>query len=647
MGNRAGKNKKAITTRTIFTALFHSFVKSFTEPLQGKARKRKISSRQPVGNISTEWKQVCVRCLFATALTVTSVVASKIQAQTTNSTQHYTIEIPADNVANALNRLADQTDTVMLFPYQDAKARQANPVVGRYTLMHALAILLKDSGLVGGFSENGAISISLRDDTHFKQGREESNDMNTTTKKTLLATVIGVFAAGSMGTASAQDQIGEGAKVQGVLDEIIVTATKRGTGTSIQDTAMAISALTGDNIEKRGLVGMDDYLRTLPGVDMQDRGAGQNNVIIRGVGSSPQLENSTVGIYFGETPVTDLSTFSFSGTSGNGDLKLVDIERIEVLRGPQGTLYGSGSIGGTVRVIPVSPNLEIFEGKIATRYSQTGEEGGDNTMVQGVINIPLIENELALRAVAYQFDNSGYIDNVAASQPNVEPGIAAAIAASGVARDQSEVGGDEYTGFRLAALWQPIDQLSVTLGHTKQEIEQDGFPEVNNHLVEPFQQIRLGVGPGGSRNEFLSNDLDITSLVFSYDLGWGSVTSSSSWIDYNAVSDNDVSAFFGGFLGPAYSVFNSEQEVFIEELRFSSQFDGPFQLLAGLYYEDRDSETSAIAFWSGDVTLSDPAEELFPLRQQVALEQRAVFAEFTYEVNEQLSATVGVRHFDY
>ena len=360
MGNRAGKNKKAITTRTIFTALFHSFVKSFTEPLQGKARKRKISSRQPVGNISTEWKQVCARCLFATALTVTSVVASKIQAQTTNPTQHYTIEIPADNVANALNRLADQTDTVMLFPYQDAKARQANPVVGRYTLMHALAILLKDSGLVGGFSENGAISISLRDDTHFKQGREESNDMNTTTKKTLLATVIGVFAAGSMGAASAQDQVSKGAMAQSGIDEIIVTANKR--ETSLQDTAMSLSVLSSDTIEKRGLVSMQDYLATVPGVSFTENDIQNHRIIIRGLAVANADLQSTSGAYLGEMPM---------GGSWKSavDISLVDIERIEVLKGPQGTLYGSSALGGTVRNIPVAPNLDALEGNINVNVS--------------------------------------------------------------------------------------------------------------------------------------------------------------------------------------------------------------------------------------------------------------------------------------
>ena len=110
----------------------------------------------------------------------------------------------------------------------------------------------------------------------------------------------------------------------------------------------------------------------------------------------------------GETPVTGLG--SAGGFAGSADLKLVDIERVEVLRGPQGTLYGDASMGGAVRIIPASPNLEQVEGKLSTSYSQTSDRGvGNNNSVQGVFNLPLVEHELAIRGVAYRYDNSGYI----------------------------------------------------------------------------------------------------------------------------------------------------------------------------------------------------------------------------------------------
>ena len=206
------------------------------------------------------------------------------------------------------------------------------------------------------------------------------------------------------------------------------------------------------------------------------------------------------------------------------------------------------------------------------------------------------------------------------------------------------MGGDEYTGYRLTALWEPLDQLSVTLGYMQQEIEQDGFPEVHLDLAESFQQTSIGTGPGGSRDEYLNNELDITNLVLEYDLGWGSITSSSSWVNNDSFGETDLS---GLFFAPYYGVYYIDQEAFIEELRFSSKFDGPFQILAGLYYEDSDKRSNGPWLWGGDVTVSDPTVPFLVVDERTSLEQTAVFAEFTYEFSDQLNATVGIRHFDY
>ena len=130
-------------------------------------------------------------------------------------------------------------------------------------------------------------------------------------------------------------QSGQDATNTIVLDEFVVTdtevtATKR--VTNLQDTAMSLAVVPGDLIEKRGLVSMEDYLRTTPGVAMQDRGAGQNAIVMRGIGADPQNDASSVGVYYGEIPITGAGGLR----GGNPDIKLVDIDRIEILRGPQG-----------------------------------------------------------------------------------------------------------------------------------------------------------------------------------------------------------------------------------------------------------------------------------------------------------------------
>ena len=388
---------------------------------------------------------------------------------------------------------------------------------------------------------------------------------------------------------------------------------------------------------------MDDYLRTLPGVNMQDRGAGQNSIVVRGIGSDPQLEDGNVGVYFGETPIAGLGTPSNTGGSGNADIKLVDIERIEILRGPQGTLYGSGSMGGTVRIIPNSPNLEKLEGKLATRFSQTGEDGGSNTMIQAVVNVPLIEEKLAFRGVAYRFDTSGYIENVAGSQPT--SGITNAVSLGGVARDRDDIGNDEYTGFRATALWQATEALDVSLSHSQQKIEQDGTPEVNLDLSDDYQQIRLNTGVAGSSEESLANEINITNLVINYDFGWGNITSSSSWLDYEASLHADLSHHPGFGNTPIYAGNDLDWSIFVEEARFTSQFEGSVQFLLGVYYEDKTRNFSGPWRWSGDPSL-DTGPALHFVAENT-LDQLAFFGELSYDLTERLKATLGVRHFDY
>jgi iron complex outermembrane recepter protein len=139
---------------------------------------------------------------------------------------------------------------------------------------------------------------------------------------------------------------------QSVLAEIVVTATKR--ETSLQLTPAAISVISADEIQQRGLVGMEDYLAGLPGVSYQDRGASANSITIRGIGLGSQLDsNSPVGSYFGEVPVTGLGSPLNGNQAGNADIKMVDIERVEVARGPQGTLWGSGSMGDWSESFPM------------------------------------------------------------------------------------------------------------------------------------------------------------------------------------------------------------------------------------------------------------------------------------------------------
>jgi outer membrane receptor protein involved in Fe transport len=558
------------------------------------------------------------------------------QAAPGNIRALYDFDIPVQSVRMALSAVARQTQFQLVFSSELVKPLQSHAVKGRMTIDQALAILLQDTSLSGRVTERGVIVVQAISALN-NNGREKV-EMNT--KKNILASTIAFF-VGAGGASQGYAAENTEAEVSWLLEEVVVTATKR--ETSLQDTAMSISAIGGETIDKRNLVGMEDYLPFIPGVSMQDRGTGQNDVVVRGIGSGDQREpNPATGVYFGETPVTGLSNPTNFQGAGSGDIKLVDIERVEVLKGPQGTLYGAGSMGGTVRIIPNKPNLSELGGKVAASFSQTGEEGGDNTMVQGVINLPLIEDQLAVRAVVYQFDNDGYIDNIAASYQTESALIAQRISEGGVAVDR-KAGGQESTGYRLSALWQPIEQFSATLSYINQEVDQEGLTSINLNLPGDYQEISMAIDSNG-RGEFQSNETDIINLVLEYDLGWGTLFSSTSNIEFEANSGFDGSLF--SFASePSSTLSVRDTDIFVQELRFVSALDGPIQVLLGYYYEDKEAHTVNAVDSRGLIFIPGAFRITFDGVEVV--EQQSLFGELSYDLTEQFTATLGFRSFDY
>jgi outer membrane receptor protein involved in Fe transport len=414
-----------------------------------------------------------------------------------------------------------------------------------------------------------------------------------------------------------------------IIEEVIVTARKRG-AQSLQDTSLSIAVVDSDQIDLRQLVGMDDYLRTIPGVNYVDT-------------ADPQFDRPAVSVYINDTPLTGLGNFGYSSP----DVKLVDVNRVEVVRGPQGTLYGDGSMGGTVRIIPQLPDVERFAGSINGSFSNTDGAGGDNHKLEGMINIPLAEHQFAIRAAVYRHDDSGYYRNIAASDP--QKSFFAGLF-GGIVEDRDDVGNYTYTGGRISALWLPSDNLSINFSFLTQEIEQDGRAFTDTAL-QPFEQ-KSYLQFGTREPENLSDDLDVTSLTIDYDFGALKLTSATSWADYSAVDDLDAGPFlisnFGADVPIFFTNFLDHLDSFTQEIRLSSSWDKPFQFLVGAYYHDRDWVDGQLLFWAGD-----PAMDIFGGASLVdttftkTLEQTAVFGEASYAFSEQWTGTLGMRYYDY
>jgi len=429
------------------------------------------------------------------------------------------------------------------------------------------------------------------------------------------------------------------------IEEVVVTATKR--AESIQDVPLSIAAVTAAEIDRRGLVSAEDYLRGIPGVNQTTDPAG-SSIIIRGIETSPSYQNfssgTTVATYFGETPTTNSG-----GLAANTgvDIKLVDIERVEVLRGPQGTAFGNSSLGGAVRIIPAAPKLSEFGGKLAAGYSSTAGYGGANDMVQGVINVPLINDKLAIRATAYRFEDSGIYRNNAATDPVIQA-AAAEYGAQAFANNEKDIGASKFTGGRIAALFQPTDELKLTATYLTQKTEINGNALANSGT---FDQAIFQVGPEhvvrGQRGAMSDTDIDLGNVTLEYNFGWASLVATYSHIESGALNTSSFSQSTP--LWPLSYKQDGTHKENSGEVRLTSQLDGPWNFLAGVYAEELDDTAFYDYRWQGTDPETNPFGGSFvgDYSDVRNLKQKAAFTEVSWNFLPKFTLTGGARFYDF
>lgn len=480
------------------------------------------------------------------------------------------------------------------------------------------------------------------------------------TQKALLATASAIILSGTItATAAAQNN--------DQYDEIIVTATKR--ASTIQDVPFSINAQTAEDIQRTGAQNLEDIARNVAGLTIQNLGPGQSQVSIRGVSSGQIVRDQPgvkeqVGIYLDES-VISLSLFT-------PDIDLFDLNRVETLRGPQGSLFGSGSVGGTIRYITNQPKLGVYEGvaEVNLNTVQDGEVGGH---VKGAINLPVGE-DLAVRAVGYFTSYAGFID---------------AVGLNGTRRQNVNDG--ERFGGRIAAKYAPNDQLSITPRVLYQEIDTGGFNRQDefNFLASPTNlgaPTNVGQLSGeqvldtlGERTQFLlleegfSDETLIADLLVEYSFGEVDFTSVSTYTDRSIEVNRDASALTSSvnvdlgfdpvsFLLPSNLVDATEFDSFTQEIRFASNTDSAFQWLIGGFYNTQDRDYSQRLPTPGFDVFADaalgagvsagaangfPSDSPFNSDIPFELEQFALFGEASYDVTERLNLAFGGRYYDF
>lgn len=440
------------------------------------------------------------------------------------------------------------------------------------------------------------------------------------------------------------------------LEEVLVTATKR--EASVQDLPFSINAQSERDIERSGAFTLEDLARNVAGLSIQNLGPGQSQVAIRGVSAGQVVRDQPgvkeqVGVYLDET-VISLSLFT-------PDLDLFDLNRVETLRGPQGTLFGSGSVGGTVRFISQQPDFDGVYGKLEANLNSL-TDGGEGGHLKGAVNIPLSDT-LALRAVGYATEYAGWID---------------------ARREQggkdSDVNSGDRIGGRLALAWEPTDNLRVTPRVVYQEITADGFNrrEIFNLFANPFTTTRPPVQLG-EREQFLlldeafEDETLIADMVIEWDIGGVTATYAGSYTERDILVSRDASALTGsvsldlGFpdaavLLPSNLRDTTDLEQVTHEIRLASNAAAPLTWVAGFFYSDMERGYSQRLPTPGYDAFTDstlgagtaaslrngfPADSPFNSDLPYEIEQLAVFGEATYMVSDRLDLTLGVRWYDF
>jgi outer membrane receptor protein involved in Fe transport len=439
---------------------------------------------------------------------------------------------------------------------------------------------------------------------------------------------------------------------------IIVTATKQGPQ-SLLDVPQSISAVGAEDLERSGAQGIADIVAKIPGLSAFGAGSNQTKIKLRGVSSASESEpQETVAVYLDDVPITG-SGGTNNENGASPDLGLFDLNRIEVLKGPQGTLYGSGSLGGTVRYILNTPNLTEFEGRAQARISTT-KRGSESYALDGVLNIPIVTDKVALRLAGSFAHNGGWLDNTA-------PVVGLGLTPTGTGR--KDANRDDNWLVRATLEVRPVDEFIVRARYMHRQFDVKGENSVDTGRGDYTQPWKI--------EPFNKDNIDLYDLYLEYDAGAVVISSSTSYLDRDTLDLQDTNRFSQLLFTPASpssTLINSNrQKDFTEELRVSFDTGGMVKGVVGLYYQDQTKDFTQDAPNPGlndfcaanDGCFGAPAGTVaipeFPTVNRAVvgvfpnvfqsvvpqdLEQVALFGELTFSLSDQLDVILGGRYFD-
>jgi outer membrane receptor protein involved in Fe transport len=436
------------------------------------------------------------------------------------------------------------------------------------------------------------------------------------------------------------------------LDTVIVTARKR--EETLLDIPQEIQAISQEQLQKANLNSVEDFSRFVPSLSYTATTPGRGSIYFRGVAddSSSFIADASAAIYLDEQPLTQSSL--------QPEIRLIDIERIEALPGPQGTLYGSSSQSGTLRYITNKPDVTGFETDVALD-AYTVDHGDEGYELSGVVNVPLGEN-VAIRVVGFTARDAGYIDNVLGTS------LGGGFDNSDVVDE--DVNDAEYAGGRAALRWTPNEAWTVDAGVVYQQVDANTYSEDNvDRSGREYAVVRFV-------DESRSDEWTQLALTLQGDLGWGQLTSATSYFtrDIAYFQDNTDYTFYLSYSAdPSFPVYDFGPDpvgLGWSDRDYADRFAQEFRLqgatekttwLAGLFYENMENgfdffsrledyeDTPGFAYWNAyyGVEPGTTDNAFYHAKNDQTTEQIAVFGEVGYSPNEKWTFTGGLRWFDH
>lgn len=563
--------------------------------------------------------------VLAVALLGTSSLAVAQHAQA--SIQHYQLNIPHESLDTALKDLAQQTGLqVGRFGEKIDGSAMVGPVRGDQTPEQALKTLLYKTGLAYKIVGDTTFAVYNPKDptpaTTGLTGTDSSRRLSQGDSSQLnpQSSVPGPRAPSPVQNSDAESGSNKDSTAADRLDEIVVTAQKR--TERLIDVPMSVTALSGESLQQAGAANFADYIAGVPGVAFASTGF-LDRIYIRGLADtiSSQAASAT-GIYLDEANLTE-------STSNIGDVGTFDIQRVEVLRGPQGTLYGDSSMGGTVRIITNKPDLEHFGAVVDETLSGT-HHGGLNDMSNLMLNAPIIDGVLGVRFVAGYSHVAGFIDNLATGQDKINP--------------------DRTERVRFLTAYDPSERLHVLLSFNYVENRQDFGPYQDIDLP-PYTVSRQYA-------EFSDYRMKVYGLTLNYDFGWANLTSATNYLDKSNEYVKDLTPVFlpavqaavpetlPANTGVGLTFVFPNREV-TQEIRLNSTNPGPLHWLVGAYYSLFKPPVGLQQFLTNSALTQNI--DLYTGDQYLRRDQYAGFGELTWSATSKLDLTFGLRqfHFDY